>query len=279
MKSGQSTVNPLKTGQWTYDKLSSFTFGWEKGKGEGKGRGHVLICNSKLTDFGQAGHKYPERNDVRVLDVMPFERDDGKAFRLAAIYRAFRTSLSQRPWDSHQPQEEPHSRYLPHLQATSKILLPLPGEIPPLRRSLGARSLSLRGGATEDCGPRGHRRVQRRGSYPTALATAAPAGSGAASARSGQGGVRGSVHRQMLRAGVLLLARTCLYQTAPERPEAELFLPLPRRLQCGDSYALTEHLSGSAGELRSSGGTCLPSCLSSGHGGGGSKEAALSTKG
>lgn len=38
MKSGQSTVNPLKMGQWTYNKLSSFTLGGRRERGKGKGK-------------------------------------------------------------------------------------------------------------------------------------------------------------------------------------------------------------------------------------------------
>lgn len=147
MKPGQSAVKTPKTGPRARAELSSLTLGWEKGKGEGEGRGHARRQNSGLTDFGQAGHKYPECNDIRVLDVIPFEGDDGKALRLAAIYRASRASLSQRRWESHQPQEEPHSRYLPHLHAAQQNpASPSRGEIPPLRRFLGGeRSLSLRG--------------------------------------------------------------------------------------------------------------------------------------
>lgn len=72
-----------------------------------------------------------------------------------------------------------------------------------------------------DCGAgdTGALSPQRSGSSP---ATGRTGRLGSCSARSGQGGVRGSVHRQMLRAGVPLLAPSCLYQTAPEMSEAEL---------------------------------------------------------
>lgn len=191
-----------------------------EGKGEGKGRGHVLICNSGLTDFGQAGHKYPERNDVRLLDVIPFERDDGKA--LAAIFRAFRASLSQRRWESHQPQEERHSRYLPHLQATQQ------NPASPSRRD--PASSEVLGGEVLVPSQRRSRRLRTAGQR---RARPAPGGSppvpsrpvlscaGCRLARGGKGRVRGSVHKQMLRAGVPLLARTCLYQAVPDRAEAE----------------------------------------------------------
>jgi len=43
MKSGQSTVKPLKTGQWTSDKLSSFMLDVRREKEEGEGRGHINI--------------------------------------------------------------------------------------------------------------------------------------------------------------------------------------------------------------------------------------------
>lgn len=61
------------------------------------------------------------------------------------------------------------------------------------------------------------------------------------------------MHREMLRAGVLLLARTCLYQAVPERPEAEL--SCRSRGGCSAETAIpSEHLSGSAGELSSAEG-------------------------
>lgn len=177
--------------------------------------------------------------------MIPFERDDGKALRLAAIYRASRASLSQRRWESHQPQEEPHSRYLPHLHAAQQNpASPSRGEIPPLRRFLGwgERSLSLRGDS----------RTAGRG-----LSSPGFAGKGAACAglaeeggRAGVWGGRGvpgaSVPRQMLRAGVLLLARTCLYQAVPQEPEAEL----SRRSRGAEAAAVPGpgNLSGPAGE-------------------------------
>lgn len=105
----------------------------------------------------------------------------------------------------------------------SKTLFPLPGEIPPLRRSLGARSLFLRKGATEDCGPRDSCAFSRRGRVLCRHRRHGCTGLlRCRFTRGGQGGVRGSVHRQMLRSRDLLLARTCLYQAVPERPEAEL---------------------------------------------------------
>lgn len=193
-------------------------------KGEGKGRGHVLICNSGLTDFGQAGHKYPECNDIRVLDVFPFERDNGKALRLAAIYRASRASLSQCGWESHQPQEEPHSRYLPHLQATQQ------NPASPSRRN--PASSEVGGGEVLVPSQRCDRRLRTAGlrcvqqAWERVLCRHRRHGCTGLLrcrfTRGGQGGVRGSVHRQMLRSRDLLLARTCLYQAVPERPEAEL---------------------------------------------------------
>lgn len=93
MKSGQSTVKPLKTGQWTSDKHSSFMLDVRRKKRKGREE-DILIYNSGLTNFGQAGHKYPECNDIRVLYVIPSERDDRKALRMAVICRASRASLS-----------------------------------------------------------------------------------------------------------------------------------------------------------------------------------------
>jgi len=102
----------------------------------------------------------------------------------------------------------------------NKTLLLLPGEIPPLQRSL-----SRRRGATEACGPRdtGAFRRRRGGSCPVlSRRHGCTGGFRGRLARGGRGGVRSSARRQMLRAGVLPLARTCLYQGVPERAEAEL---------------------------------------------------------
>lgn len=116
--------------------------------------------------------------------MIPFERDDGKALRLAAIYRAFRASLSQRRWESHQPQEERHSRYLPHLQATEQNPASPSRRNPASSEVLGGEVLVPSQRRDRKLRTAGYRCVQQAagggGSYPATVGTAAPAGSGAA---------------------------------------------------------------------------------------------------
>lgn len=191
--------------------------------------------------------------------MIPFERDDGKAFRLAAIHRASRAPLSQRRWESHQPQEEPHSRYLPHLQATQQNPASPSRRNPASSELLGGEVLvpfQRRGRGLRDAGALSRRRrgSGRVGSGPVrscpgTVGTAAPAGSSAALPGE-DGGVRGSAHRQMLRAGVLAACPHLPLSGCSQTGGGGAFLPLPRRLRRGDSDALTEHLSESAGELR-----------------------------
>lgn len=172
---------------------------------------------------------------------------------LAAIYRASRASLSQRHWESHQPQEEPHSRYLPHLQATQE------NPASPSRRN--PASSEVLGGEVLVPSQRRDRRLRAAGQRCAQQAAVralfrapALAGSCAALHRVAQGGVRGSVHRQMLRAGILAACPHLPLSGCSRTAGGGAFLPLPRRLRCGDSDGLTEHPSGSAGELRSAEG-------------------------
>lgn len=171
---------------------------------------------------------------------------------LAAIYRASRASLSQRHWESHQPQEEPHSRYLPHLQATQENPASPSRRNPASSEVLGGevlvpsqrRDRRLRA-AGQRCAQQAAVRAlsgRRHWLAPVLLCTGWP--------RRGQG----------------LRAQTDASSWGPAAcPHLPLsgcsrtagggaFLPLPRRLRCGDTDDLTEHPSGSAGELRSAEG-------------------------
>lgn len=160
--------------------------------------------------------------------MIPFERDDGKA--LVAIFRAFRASLSQRRWESHQPQEERHSRYLPHLQATQQIPASPSRRDPASSEVLGGEVLVPWQRRARRLSTAGQRRARpaKAGSPPvlscpllscpllsapvlSAPVPSCPVPHRLPQARGGKGRVRGSVHRRMLRAGVPLPARTCLY--------------------------------------------------------------------
>lgn len=143
---------------------------------------------------------------------------------------AFRAPLSQRGWESHQPQEERHSRYLPHLQATQQI------PASPSRRD--PASPELLGGEVLVPSHRRARRLrtgQRRAAagrvpscpvlsppVPCCLvlsrpAAAAPGVPWRGEAKGGSGAARPSGCSER----VPLPARTCLYQALAGRAEAE----------------------------------------------------------
>lgn len=184
--------------------------------------------------------------------MFPFERHDSKALMLAAIYRASRASLSQRHWESHQPQEEPHSRYLPHLQATQENPASpsrrnpassevLEGEVlvPSQRRDRRLRAAGQR--CAQQAAVRALSR-RRHWLAPVLLCTGWPS--------RGQGLRAQTDASSWGPAGCPHLPLSGCSRTAG----GGAFLPLPRRLQCGFSDALTEHPSGWAGELRSAEG-------------------------
>lgn len=124
--------------------------------------------------------------------------------------------------------------FKPHYE----ILLPLPGEIPPLRRSLGARSLSFRrdkpdGSGRRDSGARGRR---RQGPLCPLLSRPAPAAPGVASrgvAKDGSGAPCTS--------RCFELGSRCSPAPAFIRPfsigRRRSLPPLPQRLPCGDGDA------------------------------------------
>lgn len=217
------------------------------GAGE-RGKGRVLRENSRLTDFGQAGHKYPECNDIRILDVIPFERDDGKALRLAAILRACRASVSQRRWESHQPQEEHHSRYLPHLQATQqKLCFPFSEKSRPFGGPWGRDPCPLREtrpkAAADELGVRCEAAVPPQ----PALSGSGAAGHGVAKERPGAPCIG-----RCFQLGSWCLPAPAFIGLFPSRGGGAL-PPLPRRLQRGAS----DVLSGSAGQFRSAEGKAV----------------------
>ena len=191
---------------------------------------------------------------------------------MAAIYRASRASLSQRRWENHQPQEEAHSRYLPHLQATQQ------NPASPSRRN--PASSEVLGGEVLVPSQRRDRRLRTAGHRCVQRAAAGPVPPPAARLRRL---ARVPLCTGWPRRGQGLCAEADASSWGPAAcPHLPLsgcsrtagggaFPPLPRRLQCGDSDALSEHLSGPAGELRSAEGMtagcglCPPSRLGSAH--------------
>lgn len=152
---------------------------------------------------------------------------------------AFRASLSQRRWESHQPQEECHSRHRPHLQITQQNSASPSRRDPASSEVLGGEVLvpAPNGSGRRDSGARG------RGRQGPLLSRPAPAAPGVASRRVAQDGSEAPRTRRCFELGSRCSPAPAFIRLFPIGRRRS-FPPLPQRLPCGDGDALTDGAPG-----------------------------------